>query len=496
MAYANILDAILNTPSEYRTGKTASTALGDGLLDEPSRHNYARTTAGRRAQAAATGEGELAEAAGSLIKTQTKTASSDIRTIEQALKFAKELPGMLRDRPVAARNRIASAKGTLDAAVARLTRLSNKTVAQMQQDGATKLADYLNPGIVPSWAKQARADMALIQAIHVIAKGGTNTKAASTEEVLKERKLSDAEVAGYVQKLLNKGGDPKDALAKLKKLAELQLFDRSFATDKVRADANVVGIDFLEPNAYMDNAPSTYERQEVKLGSKIQFEGVTDLKTARQVSEWATRIVRRAIQAKHRPEVGVKQAKAGQDQGYRRNQQDVTIRTSSTIEKKASSDTFTAADALKLHNAGQDLSTIYRQATAKVGSAQAVSTMKKFIAGLKGTKTKVALTQIDCTLLPQKLGTSNAIIGASKCGSCTYRKGMHCGFTGGTLLSFPGLEKTASNHKKYASSPKDGYGLLNEFEMAKTAAAHDIDINVDGPGYGDIELNTSSKVNL
>jgi hypothetical protein len=309
--------------------------------------------------------------------------------------------------------------------------------------------------------------------------------------------MSDEEVAGYVKKLLTDGMTAKDAEKTLTKMAELQLFNKSFAYDKLDQASSQAGIAFMKPNQFMENAPDTYQRKDIKLG-KVTLSGITDLKTSAQISRWAVRQVDRALRERARPLVQIKQAQAASADsrtGFSRVEQETAIRTSSTkAAKVAAQPSFTAADALKLHNAGQNLSTIYRQASLKVGSADADVAMRRFISNLKGTKTKVALSQIDCTLLPQKLGSSNGIIGASKCASCSYRSGMHCGLTGGTLLTYPGMDKTSRTHRVASDAAKDGYGLLNEFEMLAPVREQDIDMKpID---FADVQLNGFSKLEL
>ena len=147
-----------------------------------------------------------------------------------------------------------------------------------------------------------------------------------------------------------------------------------------------------------------------------------------------------------------------------------------------------------MHQAGKDLTTIFATATEKVGAVEAKLVVRSFIAGLKGTKTRVALSQIDCTQLKAKLGSSNGIIGASKCASCTYRNGMHCGLTGGTLLTFPGLKDAKTNHRIAAGAPEDGLSMMKEFGMVDQITPGDIEIHK--PDFVDVELTGFSKVEL
>ena len=136
-----------------------------------------------------------------------------------------------------------------------------------------------------------------------------------------------------------------------------------------------------------------------------------------------------------------------------------------------------------LHKQGVALADIYEKGSTKVGSVQAGWAIKKFVSSLRDKGTKIALSQIDCTLLKQKLGVSNAIVGAIKCADCIYRSDMHCGLTGGTLLTFPGMEKTG---KTASAAPEDVAALLKDYELVKKPEQADIEIN--GPDRLEIEM--------
>ena len=148
----------------------------------------------------------------------------------------------------------------------------------------------------------------------------------------------------------------------------------------------------------------------------------------------------------------------------------------------------------RYHKKGHSLEKIYKSASAKFGTAQASKAVKEFVASLKRKPIKVALSQIDCKFLKNKLADHNPIVGASKCASCTYRTGMHCGLTGGTLLSFPGMDKTTSNHKIGAGAPEDGRAILNEYDlMPNSGRPGDVkmaDIDMNPPTRQEIQLDS------
>jgi hypothetical protein len=148
---------------------------------------------------------------------------------------------------------------------------------------------------------------------------------------------------------------------------------------------------------------------------------------------------------------------------------------------------FDSETVSKLFIKGHALEKIYQAGQTKVGSAQATKAVREFVANLKTSNQKVDLNQLDCQFLKNKLAMQNVIIGKDKCASCTYRQGMHCGRTGGTLLSFPGMAEQTSNKKVAANAPKDGYAILNEFDL--TGAAPQGDIDMTPPERAEITMN-------
>ena len=187
--------------------------------------------------------------------------------------------------------------------------------------------------------------------------------------------------------------------------------------------------------------------------------------------------------------------KVENERGAMRVSQKFAERTTDAVrqqQKQAKEIKFTAKEVGLLHNAGPSLEKIFKGGVNKVGSVVAKKAVTDFVNGLKGTTTKVALSQIDCRFLKNKLGVSNPIIGASKCGSCNYRNGMHCGLTGGTLLSFPNMDKVSNS--KTASVTQDGHTMLNEYDLSGPAAG--IEINTDAPERMDVSTDNTFKMDI
>ena len=153
-------------------------------------------------------------------------------------------------------------------------------------------------------------------------------------------------------------------------------------------------------------------------------------------------------------------------------------------QKKVAAAPFTVATIEKMHKEGKTLDAIYQLGISKIGSVHAGWAIKEFVASLKAKGLKIALSQIDCKLLKQKLAVNNAIIGAIKCADCVYRSDMHCGLTGGTLVSFPGMEKTGKVAS--AKAPTDAKKLMEEYDLTSRSEVGDIEYNT--PERLDVEM--------
>lgn len=344
-----------------------------------------------------------------------------------------------------------------------------------------------------------------------------------------KREISEAEVQRYVKTLLNGGMPPVKVAAKLDKLAELQLFNKGMATDYLNRNAGLLGLAYIQPNEFMNKCPDTYERLKVKAAGNIAAKSVKQINACTNCMFFKKEAGAKTCNLYHLPIVGTqnelltvvnkmtagvpaKSKKAALIQIANKDEQRTPmvnhIVSSRPAQKpyhtspdqarqaqpKKVAFQLTASHVEKLHTAGNTLEKIYNWAVSKVGSAQAGRAVREFVASLKTKNTKIALSQIDCTFLKGKLGVQNAIVGAAKCGSCVFRQGMHCGMTGGTLVSFPGMDKQASNHKIADGAPKDGMAMLNEYDMKHAAEQPDIEINASGPDRMNVEMGSTAAM--
>ena len=375
----------------------------------------------------------------------------------------------------------------------------------------TPTRDFQHGGSAGS--KQAAASGALMEAVTDIEGRGK----AKTADLVKDRDLTDSNACDWVKRLLNDGEKPADIDAKLEKLADLQGFDKSIASEYLKDHAGVMGLAYIEPNAYMNDCVSTNDRIQTKLGGTraVSVKQVAACPGCRYFDKTAGAagnakhcnlyhlpiisskaelvqviasltpgaINKKAALVQIANASGVIAAPVAKSSSFGRTEAKGAIlglTPKRTLKKTAAS--FNDIDVLNLHNEGRNIKDIFAKGVEMVGAGPAEKAIKTFIAKLKTGKTKIALSQIDCTLLGGKLSSSNAIHGAKKCASCTYRNGMHCGLTGGTLLDFPGMATAKVNHRIAAGALLDGTSLVNEFDMAKRHDLGDIDMLEDVAG--------------
>jgi hypothetical protein len=107
----------------------------------------------------------------------------------------------------------------------------------------------------------------------------------------------------------------------------------------------------------------------------------------------------------------------------------------------------------------------------------------------------VDISKLDCKFLKGKLAGGNPIVGSERCAGCTKRCGMHCGLTGGTLLSFPGMDKVPTG-KRASSLAKDGAQVLGEYQMESSSHQLEVHGDVDTSGFSFDEVEAGGGMTL
>ena len=335
--------------------------------------------------------------------------------------------------------------------------------------------------------------------------------------------LTTNEVINRMTYLLSLGHKPSRVAAQVDKLAELKLFDRKTTSEFLKDQAGVVGLAYIEPNFYMNSCDQSFT--EIQKKGKLNALSVKKIAACSGCSNYKNGscglycrpVVASAAEMKKIAESAVRQKgikvattlKAALVQMHEGTYQEETKKafhrvqektiTRSAGDKKAKiRKEATSEEIGKMIEAGLPLDQVYKNATSQYGKTSALTAVKRYLAGLKQSKARVVISALDCGYLRGKLASSNPIIGESKCASCSYRTGTSCGFTGGTLLSYPGMNKAAEAKKIiHEDAVKDGHNMLFEFDLHDVPEDAPLDITKDEtPEEVNIELNQSSKINL
>jgi hypothetical protein len=335
--------------------------------------------------------------------------------------------------------------------------------------------------------------------------------------------LTDAEIKNRVNYLLSLGHKPSRVAGMMEKMAEsaLKVYDKKTTTEFLKDQAGQAGLAYLEPNFYMNSC--------VASAKEIQKNGHLNAMSVKKIAacpgckynncgnctlysrpivasakELET-VVKANLKAKDIKIAGtlkstlVKMHEGGEKEAqalpYSRNTEKYVVRTAgdkqSMVHKEASVEEIGT-----MVSSGIPLKDVYKTAAAQYGKTSAMAAIKRYITGLKKSGAKVVLAAVDCTLLKNKLATGNAIVGESKCASCSYRNGMHCGLTGGTLLTFPGMDRVSSKHIAH-EGVKDGREVLFEFDLLDTGEDSPIEYKeVPEQADTDVELTRSSEINI
>lgn len=336
--------------------------------------------------------------------------------------------------------------------------------------------------------------------------------------------LTESEIKGRIEYLLSLGHKPSRVAGMIEKLAELKLFDRKQTAEFLSDQAGGMGLAYIEPNFYMNSCDKSHA--EIQKNGNLRALSVKKIAACSgcqhyrcgSCSLYSRPVVASAQELKNVVTAAVQQkgikvattlkaalvqmhegvgAKEAQNLPYHRSEEQTVTRTAgdkkAMVHKEAS-----VEEVGKMVSSGVPLNKIYKDASAQYGKVSAMSAIKRYIAGLKQSKAKIVLAALDCSFLKNKLASSNTIVGEKKCASCSYRNGMSCGLTGGTLLTFPGMDK-ASSKKISHEGVKDGKEVLYEFDLLDNKEDSEIEYRgEDGstPEEINIELTRPSSIDI
>ena len=298
-------------------------------------------------------------------------------------------------------------------------------------------------------------------------------------------------VKKWIGNQLTLGKTPSQVVAGLKRLAEQAVFDHQSSYDFLKDQAGLMGMSYIEPNQFHKDCKASLAY--IRANGQLRTASVKEIAACKGCSECkcgadgtkkcATynrpivsnakdlgRVVasltggtmkKAALVARHN-------GAAASVPGHAPNV--ITARTAPTeapkvagsqsgishfdaAEFRASNSRFTPASVVASLNEGTTFAKIFAAAKLEYGTQVAERTCRAFLDSIKGSGQRINLASLDCSLLKRRLASTETILGASKCAGCTLRNSMHCGLTGGTLLSFPGMTPKGSNAKTASAAP-------------------------------------------
>jgi len=157
-------------------------------------------------------------------------------------------------------------------------------------------------------------------------------------------------------------------------------------------------------------------------------------------------------------------------------------------QRKEAKVTIVNADVVrKLHCAGHSLEKIFKGASVKVGSVQAKRAMTDFVAAMKKTPTKAGISESDRSFLVGKLGMKPESVRLLDPLRRPVNKVVASVPTDAHVMSYPGMGKQAGE-----TVAKDGHSILAEYDLTNAKESPDIDIS--GPNFEDVQINSTYKV--
>lgn len=338
---------------------------------------------------------------------------------------------------------------------------------------------------------------------------------------LEKKSLSDKEVKAKIDGMLHLGYAPVKIAKAMEKLAELTLFNRQFAADYLDGRAGNIGLAYIEPNHFMKHSGSkgcveTFNR--IKKDGKLKAASVQKISACATCSHCsggrcnlyklpivASKNELMTVASKVASSNGLNLTKGNMKKIHNGEMSDPkvepkTARVETPVVIRSAGDkmsstyeTVTSNDIKEAIERGKTFEQTFVEARAKAGSMLAKKASAAYIDSLKKTASKINLDRVDCKYLKGKLASCNAIVGGSKCATCSYRNGMHCGLTGGTLLTFPGMDKVKSN--KIASGNQDFDGnTLNAQVGLDSTKIQNLDIEIEEKKGEDLDLGSVGYV--
>ena len=396
------------------------------------------------------------------------------------------------------------------------TRRGDKFTA-LTKDKADKDPAHVDLGIVAAeedWHQNAARPFTVEDSLmHDILKSASG-KAEDVGKVAR----SDEQMHSRIADLLHMGKSPVAISAHLDKVAEMEIFDRNSSDEFLKGQSGLMGLTYIEPNHFNQKSCTASLRHIKNHGGQVNAasvkriaacSGCADCKKnpdgtcrcgtyklpivssapeAQQVVAALTHGTgkKAALVARHNKAF----ASSETVQVDRLVERPTTVIAGSgslskfdVVTVKEAAAEFTPKMVQASINEGKTLQEVYAAGKKAHGSALTERVVRTYLDALKKTGSRVNLASLDCKLLKGRLTASETILGKPACKTCTLRNGMHCAFTGGTLLTYPGMESAGAK----TASVKDGVEIMEVLGLEEPTL--DIQMNKD-PDYLQVDLSS------
>ena len=346
--------------------------------------------------------------------------------------------------------------------------------------------------------------------------------ASGKSEDIGKTACSNEQMHARIADLLHMGKTPASISAHLDKVAEMEVFDRNSSDEFLKGQSGLMGLTYIEPNHFNQTSCVASMRHINNHGGKVVAASVKRIAACNGCSECkknpdgtckcgtynlpivsntpeAQQVVaalthgtgkKAALVARHNKEFYSNET---QQVDRLMERPTTVIAGSGSLSKfdapavKEAASTFTPKMVQASINEGKTLQEVYVAGKKAHGSAVTERVVRTYLDTLKKTGSRVNLASLDCKLLKGRLTASETILGKPACKTCTLRNDMHCAYTGGTLLTYPGMEASGSKRAS-AESAQDGVQIMEALGLE--APVLDIQPNAD-PDYLQVDLSNT-----
>lgn len=252
-------------------------------------------------------------------------------------------------------------------------------------------------------------------------------------------------VMSAIDTLLHQGVEPHRIMAALAKCAELNLYNKQFATDHLNRRIGELGMNYLQPNTFMPKEPDTYGRKKVMASVHVSVEGEDVLGLGESKFGGRASVQRPAVEVK----VAERQEPKNNAPTVGRVPNPVEIRGAAAGTKTAAvhhrGSDIDSGFVAEQHTAGKSFEQIWLEACQHAGLHLASKAFNEFVSRARRDGAKFAAA--DVAFLREKLGHKGIEVAAEQ--------------------PRP-LPRVAYDSGKQGGKAQDGHELLKEFDLHAT----------------------------